>query len=124
MNIENIELLIDTIRNAGKNQKYRHVGFNMNYMTPVEVSGQEDYSGHDCGTAFCIMGWWRLAHTITDSGSLVAFQKWLGIDDYDQVHDLVYPDSECDAAWSATPEQAVKIIEHLRDTGKTDWSIL
>jgi hypothetical protein len=40
---------------------------------------------------------------------------------WDEVSELCYPEKGIDYAYDATPQQAARAVEILRDTGKCDW---
>lgn len=81
-----------------------------------------------CGTVACIGGWIQTLFTdgTREIGSIEA-GKLIGID-YDQATSLFYPETDngdlTDLAWKATPAQAVRVLDHLKETGKVDWSVM
>lgn len=85
---------------------------------------------HSCGTTACIAGFAAmesvgldsLKHLSDDNRTLKiknSAREFLGLDSSTS-HDLFFPDG----AYEATPKQAIKVLEHLRDFGVVDWSII
>lgn len=80
-----------------------------------------------CGTPACICGW---VQKIVDPklkgselGDTTAAAKALGLT-YNDSDNLFYA-LHAGKPWSEiTRHEAVKVLEHLRDTGKVDWSII
>lgn len=90
---------------------------------------QQDFEGrkgtdHPCGTAACIGGWLQAARPDLRDGHLHEAVAALGCDP-DEAKKLCWAKSvsfsSFDPAWDATPEQAARAVEILRDTGKCDW---
>lgn len=81
-----------------------------------------------CGTAACIGGHAAYRQRQEDPGTRYnpnglsgMASKWLGIDP--QLGDrLYYP--AVDDYDSITPKQAARVLRHLAETGKVDWSII
>lgn len=123
-NVNNINTVIAAISAAGKNPHQPGVGFSMefHYHSPIRVS---DTSGFRCKTVACICGWTNLVsghHSASDDDHAAEF---LGIG-YEQGQRLFYPDwagreDPTVHPYTATPEQAIAVLEILRDTGDIDW---
>lgn len=81
---------------------------------------------HPCGTASCIGGWVNLCNPETRDEGLVWGVSQLG-SDWDEAYALCHPDDDelddpdASPGWYATPQQAARAVEILRDTGKCDW---
>jgi hypothetical protein len=79
------------------------------------------FTNHPCGTAMCIGGWVQNFNVETRDMSLADAvmticpegAKW------DEVDELCYPLGA--SGWNATPQQAARAVEILRDTGFCDW---
>lgn len=84
----------------------------------------DDTYDHPCGSACCIGGWVKECNPETRFGSLSAAVASLGCSQ-DEAFKLCWaaaPDrTDFDEAWYATPQQAARAVEILRDTGFTDW---
>ncbi len=129
MNIENINLLIDTLRSP------RAAGhFDMNQWL-VDAEGKEFTDTvskkaviNECGTVACIGGWCDVlaeeqGFTTSDQHSSVSYAaEWLGIS-YSKAFQLFYP-SDGKMYELTNPLIAARVVEHLRDTGGVNWSII
>lgn len=124
MNTEHIDSLIMEIKEVTKNPKKR---FAMNTWLRDDLPLAEG----ECGTAGCIAGWALVAmgdvnkhRSEYGSGILFTTQtqhevaKWLGIT-WGQSQQLFSP--PIDDAYNATAEQAIKVLELMRDKGVIDW---
>lgn len=123
MNIGNINRLIATLEIAGNDERFKDYGFSMN-VWDSEVCEEDDTSGHNCGSAMCIGGYCNALSGHREE-SMSAAALFLGIYDHLDHDELFYPSSEdwgWDAFNKATPEHAINVLKHLRDTGKIDWS--
>ena len=67
----------------------------------------------------CIGGWLRRIKTDPDSSSVELVLELDPSLSELQAHLLCFP--EHPEAWSATPHQAARAVEILRDTGKCNW---
>lgn len=85
---------------------------------------------HNCNSCACIAGW---ASSLTEMGKdediEEAAARYMGLG-YREAHDLFYPYG-LDHSWEAhtgwghvRPEQAIKVLDHLLETGKVDWKII
>jgi len=78
-------------------------------------------SNNPCGSACCIGGWVQLCNPDTRAMHLVSAVQTIAPDlDFDELDALCFP-MENSPAWKATPQQAARAVEILRDTGKCDW---
>jgi len=86
----------------------------------------KDMTDHPCGSAMCIGGWVQSFNEDTrrmilpDAVLTICPEGTL----WDEVEELCYPDKTNNSeknAWNATPQQAARAVEILRDTGKCDW---
>ena len=111
MNIENIEILANTIENQPDVIISDESGFCM-----------RDYN-HPCGTPACIEGW---SKEIFGGGVYLALVVRKYINDQ-----LISPDNY-DASWMETnpnkrrfisAKRAAKVLRNLARTGHVDWSI-
>jgi hypothetical protein len=113
-NIENINKVIDAIRH----QKELGVFFDMgSFITKTHV----------CGTAACIGGFAAICakgsvQDILNGPSYIddIGAEFLDIDEA-TVMDLFYPSAN-PYGYMATADNAIAVLEHLRDTGEADWS--
>ena len=131
MNTDNINLVIASIR--GEIEATKTAGFNMNHFVADTSHDVEDMTGRDCGTIACIAGHAYLldkqaspnaeAHAYRATTSyLDVGAEFLGITDSDDAERLFYG-SNYDRLEDITPEQAITVLEHLRDTGNVNWGI-
>lgn len=91
------------------------------------------HKGHACGTPSCMAGWatWivegrptgPLEHLHSECEDAAA--QYLGLT-YEQADELFLPfDAETAEGYDTNniqPHHAIAVLEHLRDTGKVDWS--
>ena len=112
MNVENIRLVIETIRDEDN-------AFSM-----------EDYGNPACGTAACICGWanhllWKQDPSMpVYYDSHISAGKFLGIDELRLESTLFFAFDADGAAYmdSITRDEAITTLENLIETGKVDWS--
>lgn len=83
----------------------------------MRASRFSEDTNHPCGTAACIGGWVRYINR--DSRQLVRSVEALGVP-YLDADQLCFPPSD-HPAWDATPEQAARCVEILRDEEVVDW---
>lgn len=128
VNRENVTKVADAI----ENHSIKWLGFNMDSWLEKasdRYASGRDKSGHKCGTVGCIGGWTDVIRLNLTEDS-----------DHDQVLNL--PDHESAAFlglsaregaslfhpyeirdWTKiTPAHAVRVLRHLAETGKVDWS--
>lgn len=112
------------LANFIERQGFKTLGFNMDVFYDT-VEYNEDFSGHGCGTVACVAGWCvAMEHGLkefnTSTDKHMADDKardMLGLTDT-QADDLFY---ELDQG--KTDKDAAKVLRHLAETGKVDWSI-
>lgn len=107
MNVENIKRVRDHIAALPADQ------FNMRRFTS------------ECGTAHCIAGWAGVLFGTPGEFHGSSFgREALGLDE-ETALDLFYcgDGAEGDEAWNSTPQQAVRVLDHLIATGEVDWSV-
>jgi len=115
-NKEAIQKTIDTL----KKHEDLALGFSIaSYKTDV-----------GCGTVACIAGWIVFADSPIDFAmareALIPSKACdiAGLTE-DEAYELFLPSLPFGISWgSVTPEHAVKVLEHLRDTGEVDWMII
>jgi hypothetical protein len=90
------------------------IGFDMEQSLPPG-------SDHPCGSACCIGGWIWLCNPETSDLALEEAVMTLGPVSEKQAVELCWPSRVYNPAWEATPQQAARAVEILRDTGCTDW---
>lgn len=86
---------------------------------------------HWCGTTLCLAGFAvaaNLPYTLIENIDQARGMRALGITE-DQAEDLFVPgyigteDDSPTPICETDPERGIKVLEHLRDTGKVDWSV-
>lgn len=143
MNRTNLQTLIDALRTHTLAEQ-KDVGFNMStYIGRPNLWRDQpmntDHSGRNCGTVACIAG--HAAWLATDADEVRDIdltvvpdlaKKWLGLDEY-TARELFLggysrPDSPefldyltLDQLSAVTLDQAIAVLEHLRDTGAVNW---
>lgn len=109
-----IDDLIDILRGID-NGPESATGFDMMYSAP-----NAGYSKHPCGSACCIGG----------HATLVLRKPRLDLEEAveafgvppDLSHDLCYPSGNgLSAGYSASPAQAIRCLQIVRDEGVVDW---
>jgi len=117
------------------------LGFNMTFwVTRVGRDssthhGDEivDHSGHNCNTVACIGGWVD-ALILADAGAPISRSAIEDVPSYDgkdfldltpeQFFQLTSPKQKIAGPWEdITQEKAVRVLRHLAETGKVDWSV-
>lgn len=77
---------------------------------------------HPCGSACCIGGWIIARNDLSPHISPAEAVRTIAPDlTPGQAYELCWPDSDS-PGWSATPEEAADVIDHLLATGEVDWS--
>lgn len=114
MELKNLTDLAERLKSIGEDTK---IGFDM-----LHGYASRDASGHPCGSACCIGGW--VQHCNPDTRDLTLIEAVETITPWDieseEVEDLCYP-VDVSSAWKASPQQAARAVEILRDTGRCDW---
>ena len=116
MKLKNLTELADLLRGLDNDNPRRKLGFDM-YHGYASRHG----SNHPCGSACCVGGWVQYCNPDTRTMRLVETVQTIAPDaDYWEIDKLCYPTEELNA-WRATPQQAARAVEILRDTGKCNW---
>jgi len=83
-----------------------------------------------CGTVACIAGWIVFADSPIDFAMAhetlipTLAREITGLT-AEEAADLFLPSLPAGITWgSVTPEQAIVVLEHLRDTGEVDWMVI
>lgn len=121
LKIDNIQKTIDLMRTDNT--------IRMNMAHWIAQDGRDPNDDHWCGTTCCIAGF----AIVSKYGKVVnpygpepiplveTAREYLGIND-EQAEQLFYAPTE--AAWKITADSGIKLLEHLRDTGEVDWTII
>ena len=116
MKLKNLTDLAEFLKGFDNDSRHRKLGFDMG----TSYHYRND-SGHPCGSACCIGGWVQ-KHNKGTRGMEVEMAVLTICPEgtkYSEVYKLCYPFEM--NVWSATPKQAARAVEILRDTGKCDW---
>jgi hypothetical protein len=118
MKLKNLTELADLLRGLDNNSPRRKLGFDMQYSYRDRRA-----SAHFCGSACCIGGWVQYLNKNTRDLELQDAVATICPPDMskDEIYRLCYPDTAHDAGYDATPQQAARAVEILRDTGECDW---
>lgn len=113
MRLKNLTDLAEKLKSIGEDTK---IGFDM-----TQSYKSRHFSNHPCGTACCIGGWVQHCNPDTRSMKLTEAVHTIarGVN-FDELDALCFPLNKS-SAWNATPQQAARAVEILRDTGKCDW---
>ena len=126
-NVENINKLIEVISHPDSaihfDMTLVHGGINKDET--VTLSSLLN----TCGATACFLGFVcaieETDETHTDTGA-----AFLGVD-FSTANALFYPSIDpnknekmYDQVWGMSAAQAVKVLEHLRDTGEVDWNVI
>lgn len=119
MNEQRINQLINYLRT-----NFCEVGFNMESFAPV--GDLVDYSGHNCGTSCCLAGHVLIQAGISTSSFLIdsVAAEYLGLSEIQSTRLFTPVSLKNLDPYSATPEQAIKVLEHLLATGEVDWGVM
>ena len=115
MKLNNLTELAEFLKNFDDDSPRRKLGFDMKNT----YERRED-TEHPCGSACCIGGWVQYHNRGTRKMGVddaVMTITPAGIDEL-EIHRLCFP---TDNGWDATPQQAARAVEILRDTGVCDW---
>jgi len=122
MRLNNLTDLADLLRSLNNDEPEDGMGFDMRHT--LEDS---KYTDLECGTACCIGGWVHHINPETRPlgleyavATLLPYEVKVGDETWDELEELCYPERH-DCGWNATPQQAARAVEILRDTGKCDW---
>jgi len=118
MKLKNLTELADLLRGLDNNSPRRKMGFDMQYSYRDRKA-----SDHFCGSACCIGGWVQYLNRNTRDLELQDAVATICPPDMskDEIYRLCYPDTAHDDGYNATPQQAARAVEILRDTGECDW---
>jgi hypothetical protein len=118
MKLKNLTELAELLRGLNDHSPHCKMGFDMQY-----AYGNRDISDHPCGSACCIGGWVQYRNKNTRDLDVEYAVKSISPEgtSLSEIYNLCYPSGVDDLAWSATPQQAARAVEILRDTGKCDW---
>lgn len=123
MRLNNLTDLADLLRGLSNDEPTDGIGFDMrqSYLDKEDTS-------LECGTACCISGWVQHCNPELRGLDLIATVATLlpepvvfGDATYSELDELCFPNNNSSYAWGATPQQAARVVEILRDTGKCDW---
>jgi hypothetical protein len=118
------------VADAIERHAIKDLGFNMStYMqTPLQRWAMPDRSGHDCGTVGCIAGWTlALTNGVATVKEMLGGRihakaaEALGLDRLTALELFLAPGMGCHYG-QVTPEEAVRVLRHLAETGVVDWS--
>ena len=117
MKLNNLTDLAEFLKGFVNDSPRRKMGFDM--QNTYDSRGRTD---HPCGSACCIGGWVQYHNKNTRKMEIQNAVLTLAPEgmSYNGVFDLCFP-HDVDSAWEATPQQAARAVEILRDTGKCDW---
>jgi hypothetical protein len=118
MRLNNLTELADFLRGLDNNSPSSKMGFDMDKSYENRKN-----SSHPCGSACCIGGWVQHRNPKTRDLELEDAVKTICPPDMSksEIYRLCYPGGVGHQAWKATPQQAARAVEILRDTGKCDW---
>jgi hypothetical protein len=122
MRLNNLTDLADLLRSLDNSKPKDGMGFDMRHNL-----ADSKYTELECGTACCIGGWVHYINPETEYfgleravATLLPYEVKVGNEIWDELEELCYPERH-DCGWNATPQQAARAVEILRDTGKCDW---
>jgi hypothetical protein len=117
MKLKNLTELADLLRGLDNNSLSSKMGFDMQYSYEYRKG-----TYHPCGSACCIGGWVQYRNLNTREMELEDAVKTICPPNMSvhEIYWLCYPDKGS-VAWNATPQQAAKAVEILRDTGICNW---
>lgn len=113
MNAENILKVAKAI----EQHSIPDLGFNMGVVCGKARYDLPDLSGHNCGTVACVAGWTN--KVFNTPASAAAAGDILGLSD--DVSELLF----LPEGWTENdikPDQAVRTLRHLAETGEVDWT--
>ena len=113
MELKNLTDLAEKLKSIGGDTE---IGFDMHHGYASRRA-----THHPCGSACCIGGWVQYCNPDTRKMKLAYAVQTIAPDvDFDELDMLCFPLEES-SVWEATPQQAARAVEILRDTGKCDW---
>lgn len=117
MKLKNLTELADLLRGLNNNSPRRKLGFDMDKSYEHRKTSQ-----HHCGSACCIGGWVQYRNRNTRKLELEEAVATICPPDMSksEIFKLCYPHDYL-RGFDATPQQAARAVEILRDTGKCNW---
>jgi hypothetical protein len=113
MELKNLTDLAEKLKSIGDDAS---IGFDMCHSYESRHS-----TNHFCESACCVAGWVQYCNPNTRTMRLTeAVQTIAPHVSLNELDLLCFP-LELSPAWKATPKQAARAVEILRDTGKCDW---
>jgi hypothetical protein len=118
MTLKNLTDLANKLKRLKHQAPGAKLGFDMR-----DTYHSMHYTNHPCGSACCIGGWVQFLNEDTRDVELEMAVMTICPPEvtFQEVYKLCYPPDETPDAWHATPQQAARAVEILRDTGKCDW---
>lgn len=117
--LDNLTDLADLLRSLNNDKPKDGMGFDMRQS----LEGSK-FTNLECGSACCIGGWVQHCNPETEylglERAVATLLPYVGDETWDELEELCYPE-RYEEAWDATPQQAARAVEILRDTGKCDW---
>lgn len=114
--LNSLDDLIDIFKLLKEQNTLHGIGFDMDH----EYEFRED-TLKECGSACCIGGWVQACNPETRVMSISQALKTLAPHAHSiEVYDVCWPNNT-KAYRNATPEDAIQVLEALRDTGKCIW---
>ena len=115
--LNSLDDLIEIFKMLKEEPTLHGIGFDMD----SEFEHREKTS-KECGSACCIGGWVQACNPETRNLSISkALQTIAPYAHSSEVYDVCWPDNT-KAYKNATPEDAIRVLEALRDTGKSIWN--
>lgn len=113
--LNNLTELAEFLKKFDNSSPRRKLGFDM-----ARTYAARHDAPHPCGSACCIGGW--VQYHNKDTRKMIVDDAVMtitpaGIDEL-EIHRLCFP---TDNGWDATPQQAARAVEILRDTGHCNW---
>jgi hypothetical protein len=127
VNAENALKVADAI----EKRTVPHLGFNMNYMIAAANNdfAKDGLNVDNCDTVACIAGWTNVLGGKRWSATYSFAGDYLGLrpEQHDQLfYASNHPDAdegdEYGPLTEISPEQAVRTLRHLAETGEVDWT--
>jgi hypothetical protein len=118
MKLKNLTDLAEFLKSFDNDKPRRKLGFDMQWAYE-----NRDLSQHECGSACCIGGWVQYHNKDTRKRTVEGAVLSISPEGtpWEEVNALCYPSTFGGNGWNATPQQAARAVEILRDTGKCDW---
>lgn len=116
--LNNLTELAEFLKKMRNNRSDRKLGFDMQYSY-----NNSELTDHPCGSAMCIGGWVQKFNKETRGMGVTDAVMTICPRDthWGEVENLCYPGGSRHNGWNATPQQAARAVEILRDTGECDW---